>query len=51
VKSCRSVVELGARHGVEMPICQGVTAVVDGAMTPEELTGALMSRARKRERE
>ena len=49
VKSCRSVVELAARHGVDMPICQGVTAVVDGLVTPEQLTGALMSRARKHE--
>ena len=50
VKSCRSVVELAARHGVEMPICQGVTAVVAGQVTPAELTGALMARARKHER-
>ena len=49
VKSCRSVVELAARNGVDMPICQGVTAVVDGLVTPEQLTGALMSRARKHE--
>lgn len=49
LKSCRSVVELAARHGVDMPICQGVTAVVDGLATPEQLTGALMSRARKHE--
>lgn len=49
VKSCRSVVELSARNGVDMPICQGVTAVVDGQVTPEQLTGALMSRARKHE--
>lgn len=50
VKSCRSVVELGARHGVDLPICQGVTAVVDGVVTPERLTGELMTRARKHER-
>ncbi len=49
LKSCRSVVELAARHGVDMPICQGVTAVVDGLVTPEQLTGAMMSRARKHE--
>ncbi|GGK62772.1 NAD(P)H-dependent glycerol-3-phosphate dehydrogenase [Ornithinimicrobium pekingense] len=49
VKSCRSVVGLAARNGVDMPICQGVTAVVDGRVTPEQLTGALMSRARKHE--
>ncbi|MGD8148400.1 NAD(P)H-dependent glycerol-3-phosphate dehydrogenase [Ornithinimicrobium sp. Y1694] len=50
VKSCRSVVELAGRHGVDMPICQGVTAVVEGQVTPEVLTGALMNRARKHER-
>ena len=50
VKSCRSVVDLAGRHGVDMPICQGVTAVVAGQVTPEELTTALMSRARKHER-
>lgn len=50
VKSCRSVVALAASHGVDMPICQGVTAVVDGQATPAQLTGALMSRARKHER-
>lgn len=50
VKSCRSVVELAGRAGVDMPICQGVTAVVEGEVTPEQLTGALMSRARKHER-
>ena len=33
----------------DLPICQGVTAVVDGRVTPEQLTGALMSRARKHE--
>ncbi|MGO0576892.1 NAD(P)H-dependent glycerol-3-phosphate dehydrogenase [Ornithinimicrobium panacihumi] len=50
VKSCGSVVELAARNGVDMPICQGVAAVVGGRATPAELTGALMSRARKHER-
>lgn len=49
VKSCRSVVELAGGHGVDMPIAAGVTAVVDGKVTPEQLTGALMSRARKHE--
>ncbi|WP_289018502.1 NAD(P)H-dependent glycerol-3-phosphate dehydrogenase [uncultured Ornithinimicrobium sp.] len=50
VRSCRSVVDLAAGHGVDMPICQGVTAVVEGHVTPGQLTGALMSRARKHER-
>ncbi|GAA1169253.1 NAD(P)H-dependent glycerol-3-phosphate dehydrogenase [Ornithinimicrobium humiphilum] len=49
VKSCRSVVELAARNGVDMPICEGVTAVVDGRVTPEQLTAGFMSRARKHE--
>lgn len=50
VKSCFSVVELASQHGVDMPICLGVTAVVSGKASPEQLTGALMSRARKHER-
>ncbi|OLT21026.1 glycerol-3-phosphate dehydrogenase [Ornithinimicrobium sp. CNJ-824] len=50
VRSCRSVVDLAAGHGVDMPICQGVAAVVEGHVTPGQLTGALMSRARKHER-
>ncbi|OLT41066.1 glycerol-3-phosphate dehydrogenase [Serinicoccus sp. CNJ-927] len=50
VKSCRSVVELGASQGVDLPICEGVTAVVDGSVAPEDLTRALMTRARKHER-
>jgi glycerol-3-phosphate dehydrogenase (NAD(P)+) len=33
-----------------MPISQGVTAVIDGTVTPEQLTVAMMSRARKHER-
>lgn len=50
VKSCRSVVELAGRRGVDMPISKGVTAVVGGQVTPADLTTALMSRARKHER-
>ncbi|MFK5634736.1 MULTISPECIES: NAD(P)H-dependent glycerol-3-phosphate dehydrogenase [unclassified Ornithinimicrobium] len=50
VKSCRAVVELASRAGVDMPISQGVTAVIDGSVTPEQLTVAMMSRARKHER-
>ena len=51
VKSCRSVVELATAQGVDMPICQGVTGVVEGKLTPDVLTSALMSRARKHERQ
>lgn len=50
VKSCRSVLDLAARHGVDMPIAQGVTAVVERGVHPRELADALMGRPRKHER-
>lgn len=50
VKSCRSVLDLAAQHGVEMPIAQGVTAVVEQGVHPRELADALMGRPRKHER-
>jgi glycerol-3-phosphate dehydrogenase (NAD(P)+) len=50
VMSCRSVVELAHRHGVDVPICEGVTGVVELGMDPRGLAEALMSRARKHER-
>lgn len=50
VKSCRSVLDLAARHGVDMPIAQGVTAVVEQGMHPRELADSLMGRPRKHER-
>lgn len=50
VKSCRSVVDLAHSLGVDMPICEGVTAVVEQHLSPELLADALMSRARKHER-
>jgi glycerol-3-phosphate dehydrogenase (NAD(P)+) len=50
VKSCRSVVDLAHSLGVDVPICEGVTAVVEQHLSPRELAEALMSRARKHER-
>lgn len=50
VKSCRSVVDLAHSLGVDMPICEGVTAVVEQNLSPQLLADALMSRARKHER-
>lgn len=50
VKSCHSVLELAARHGVDMPIAQGVTAVVEQGLNPAELAEMLMGRPRKHER-
>ncbi|MFT4189489.1 MAG: NAD(P)H-dependent glycerol-3-phosphate dehydrogenase [Aeromicrobium sp.] len=44
VKSCTSVKELAAKHGVEMPIVDAVDALVQGSITPQELVVALLSR-------
>lgn len=49
VKSCRSVSELAAAHGVEMPIVEHVAALIAGEMTPSELVDALISRKAKSE--
>jgi glycerol-3-phosphate dehydrogenase (NAD(P)+) len=49
VKSCTSVSELAAAHGVEMPIVEHVAALVAGEMTPDELVAALISRQAKPE--
>ncbi len=51
LKSARSVVELAHRHGVDVPICEGVLAVVESDLEPRLLADALMSRARKHERQ
>ncbi|WP_114906220.1 NAD(P)H-dependent glycerol-3-phosphate dehydrogenase [Ornithinimicrobium murale] len=50
VKSCRSIRDLAAVHGVDMPICAGVTAVVEHAMDVRELGDQLMARPHKHER-
>ncbi|CAN5611616.1 NAD(P)H-dependent glycerol-3-phosphate dehydrogenase [soil metagenome] len=50
LKSARSVVDLARSNGVDVPICEGVLAVVEGAMEPQRLADVLMSRARKHER-
>jgi glycerol-3-phosphate dehydrogenase (NAD(P)+) len=50
VKTCRSLCELSARYGVEMPIVEAVTTVVEGEMTPKQMLSAMMSRAARSER-
>ncbi|EFQ83546.1 glycerol-3-phosphate dehydrogenase [NAD(P)+] [Aeromicrobium marinum DSM 15272] len=45
VKSCTSVKELAELHGVDMPIVQGVNALVKGEVGPRELVAAMISRA------
>ena len=49
VKSCRSIADLAASVGVDMPIVDHVVAVVHDGMPVEEMAGSLLSRARKHE--
>ena len=50
VKSCRSIVELARSVDVDMPICDGVHAILYEGWGPQEMVRALMSRSRKSER-
>lgn len=49
VKSTRAVLELAARHDVEMPIAEQVGRVLDDEATPADAVLELMSRAAKSE--
>ncbi|MFH5823948.1 NAD(P)H-dependent glycerol-3-phosphate dehydrogenase [Georgenia sp. AZ-5] len=50
VKSCRSVLELAKRHGVDMPITEAVVAVLHEGLDVGEMTSMLLSRPLKHER-
>lgn len=50
VKSCDAVLELARRHHVEMPITEGIVAVMHGGLSPVEAGRLLMSRTPKPER-
>lgn len=50
VKSCASIEELAARHGVELPIVAAVADVIAGRLTPPDMINSLMSRAARPER-
>jgi glycerol-3-phosphate dehydrogenase (NAD(P)+) len=49
VKSCQSILDLARAHGVDMPITEGVVAVVHHGLSPAEMGRQLLSRARKAE--
>ena len=49
VKSCRSVLELARRHGVDVPITEAVEAVCFRGLTPAAMLDLLMSRSVKPE--
>ena len=51
VKSCQSVLDLARSVDVDMPIVEHVVAVVHHGMAATEMTGSLLSRARKHELE
>jgi glycerol-3-phosphate dehydrogenase (NAD(P)+) len=49
VKSCESILALGRRHGVEMPITEHVVAAVHDGLPPEEIVRRIMSRSARSE--
>jgi glycerol-3-phosphate dehydrogenase (NAD(P)+) len=49
VQSCRSVLDLARRHGVEMPITEGVVAVCRDGLRPAQMVEALMTRKMRSE--
>jgi glycerol-3-phosphate dehydrogenase (NAD(P)+) len=49
VQSCRAVLELARRHGVDVPITQAVEAVCFRGLTPPAMVDLLMSRSVKSE--
>lgn len=49
VKSCLSIKALAESTGVEMPIVNGIVAVLHGGRDPREITQSLLARPRKTE--
>ena len=49
VKSCRSILDLGRKHDVDMPITEQVVRVCHEGLSPREVIGALMGREAKSE--
>ncbi|MFC8600488.1 NAD(P)H-dependent glycerol-3-phosphate dehydrogenase [Isoptericola sp. NPDC057191] len=48
-KSCRSVLDLAAKHGVDMPITAGVVAVLYDGLPVEDMARGLLARPQKSE--
>lgn len=51
VKSSRSISQLAAAHGVEMPITRAVVAVLHEGLSVDDMTRKLLARPRKDERD
>jgi len=50
VWNCPLVCDMAAAHGVEMPICESVRRVLEGALAPADAVALLMGRNPKHER-
>jgi glycerol-3-phosphate dehydrogenase (NAD(P)+) len=48
-KSCRSVLELAERHGIDVPITRAVEAVCYRGLSPAQMVNAMMTRSMKSE--
>jgi glycerol-3-phosphate dehydrogenase (NAD(P)+) len=51
LRTARAALDLGARHGIELPITEQMQAVIDGVRTPQAALAALMLRPQKSEAE
>lgn len=51
VKSCASILDLARSHGVDVPITEQVNRVVHEGISPMDMVGVLLARARKAETE
>ena len=49
VKSCASILALARAHGIDMPITEGVVAVVGEGLAPSDMVARMMSRVAKPE--
>jgi glycerol-3-phosphate dehydrogenase (NAD(P)+) len=49
VRSCRSILDLAERHGIEVPITQAAVAMTHQGRSVDEITRALIGRPRKAE--
>jgi glycerol-3-phosphate dehydrogenase (NAD(P)+) len=49
VYTAAAVVQLAQKHGLEMPICEAVCAVLEGRVTVDDAIAALMQRPFKAE--
>jgi glycerol-3-phosphate dehydrogenase (NAD(P)+) len=51
LRTAQAALDLGARHGVELPITEQMQAVIDGVRTPQAALAELMLRPQKSEAE